>query len=131
MTEFKLDTTGQVALHIQTAPRIHEYARWDDLSPFMRGYIEAIFNDSKGLYWAGTKLGVPMVRGFRHLSPACLLQISGDCERFLTGDKGRVRNDRASGASFWRARQIGALATFYGFGPLTVYLDDDGKVRLR
>lgn len=91
---------------------------WSDLSPFTRGYIEAMFADEAEAALAS----------FSDLSPGTLARIIADC---ATADHLRpgVSNDgdQRAGRGFWELRQSGALAK--RFPPLTVQLSDGGKVR--
>ncbi len=117
METFTLDTSGFVP---------HSY-QWSDLSPFEQGYVEAMFASE----YRGARLGD--AKGFSDLAPETLAAILRDCEIFRSGyglPESYMANQKASkrGGEMWHSRQTGG---FDILPPLTPYLDDTGKVRLR
>ncbi len=71
---------------------------------------------------AGHYKATPRVFGFRHLAPATLSRIIGDCE----GHGGSTAED---GRRFYALRQMGDWGE--AFPPLTVTLGEDGLIYLR
>lgn len=107
---------------------------WSDLSPFVQGYVEALFASEADALDAmepdaglGRREGLWL--GFSDLAPETLARIIADCEA-ITQD-GREFSAACSlsyeGATFWANRAAGEYADLR---PLTVQLGDDGKVRL-
>lgn len=155
MADFTLDTSGAVGPMLTIIPwtRNYEahvgntqYVTWSDLSHFEQGYVEALFGDGPtGSCWRTELSRVAMARirsstprdriiAFSDLHPETLAAIRKDCAAF--GARYKRSDTKARGAEFWRHRQRG----FYGvagnrgrpvFPPLTPFLDDEGRVRLR
>jgi hypothetical protein len=122
---FQLDTSGFVPPSMSANPPLLQDMRWDDLTPFTQGYVEAFLAD-----FAATPLGREMANGgwfvsFGDLAPEALAQIIKDCAS-RENDFGFGMDSPKAGAGFWASRQCGASQTF---PPLTVQLGDDGKVR--
>lgn len=121
---FQLDTSGAVA-----ATEAHDPAglsliwHWDDLSPFVQGYVGAV------LRAADVTPGVPHDRyvAFSDLAPETLARIIADCEG-LQSRLPRWTERGDAGSVFWSERQDGQWIG-YGFPPLTIQLGDDGKVK--
>jgi len=139
-SEFKLDTSGEVRL--QNGVSIHgPPLKWSDLDPFQQGYTEALFADAAhDLAAEGDAKGLPYRdhgASFSDLASETLQTIIKDCvgisrQFFHPGgntipatSKGAVDED---GHWIWRDRQAGKLP---GFPPVTVYVDDEGKVRFQ
>ncbi len=121
MDTFTLDTSGAVAA---TDGGVYYFA---ELSPFAQGYVEAMFEALRDKHSFRTQ---PLVReaiakyGFSDLAPETLAAILRDCEAIQAD----MDQDREQGFHAWRVRQAGRWPDF---PPLTPYLSDDGKVRLR
>ncbi len=127
METFTLDTSGAVLS--PPGPTWPMRIIWSDLSPFAQGYVEAMLRgpiDLRGsVYESGGGTQDTLRLGFSDLAPETLATILGDCEAFE-----RVGAGRLPGGLLWKTRQTeGAIAQ--GMPPLTLYLDDTGKVRLR
>lgn len=143
MSTFTLDTSGRVNI---TSDPAKGFIRWDDLSPFAQGYVEALFASLRR--WNGRPvLPVPGPEGsssslievaFCDLHPEALAMILRDCEA-LTQEFPTMALTHNDGFVFWHSRQSGfrpGADAFHGaslkvaFPPLRVSLDDAGKVRL-
>lgn len=134
MGEFLLDTSGSVG-PISGDRWTPSFLHWTDLSPRAQGYVEAMFAsligpDGKALMPRDASrrglLREARTVGFSDLAPEALALIRKDCE--ASRDWYEPHGDeRARGALFWHDRQNGHP----GFPPLTVYLNDQGKVAIR
>lgn len=120
MPEFVLDTEGYVERH--DGARLHWH---DDLTPFVQGYISAMFADLEAAAcfpvfddgWRRAR--------FADLSPETLLRIVEDCER----------NPNSQPHKEWmgdpeRAARHGRYAWEDRPASVKPYLGDDGKVYL-
>jgi hypothetical protein len=137
MTEFKLDTSGEVRGGFLGLTAIS----WSDLDAFTQGYVEAMLDGiryertsagvNKGDHYRKWDERVNCVRSrllaFRDLAPETLARIMKECASYRASRLGRAMNTEA-GAKFWAQRQAGGLDRYV---PLTPYLGDDGKVYLR
>lgn len=134
MPEFILDTSGAVE---GFAPAFEDIAAgrgesvaWHDLSPFVQGYIEALFftNEGDGTPGEGDEFGLwrevepglwSADFGFSDLAPEALAAILADCQAFTESEAFRAfeawRDDDASeettpaddaqaGRDFWFTR---------------------------
>jgi hypothetical protein len=121
---FTFDTSGAVARPLTEDGHADGWLYWSDLSPFEQGYVGAIFADFSEAFQREYGNSTLQLR-FSDLAPETLDLIRRDCAAF-----GFEQPRRASehGGMFWEARNNGS---YHGFPPLTPYLDDDGKVRLR
>lgn len=143
MGAFTLDTSG--AVQFVTLPNGSQAlaVTWGHLDPFTQGYVEALF-----AWWSAELLAEqtkvvglvedefrPRIRlhslGFRHLSPSALERIVRDCGEHRKIYRAAYNDSRnpKRGGWFWKNRQAG-MWTREGFPPLTVSLDDAGKVTL-
>lgn len=137
MGEFKLDTSGAVFIPDPRFPAGATRIRWEDLSPFAQGYVEASWREWGHLHPGKVWGSLVKPFGFSDLSPEALSMILGDCEAHQKTyglPAGDPRNT-ARGRNFWVNRQTGMWAKtgaglVGGFPPLRVWLDDDGKVEL-
>jgi hypothetical protein len=115
-----LDTSGWVPLG---RDKIH----FDDLPDFEQGYTAAALS-ACGLKtpWGA---GYDVVRkvGFYDLAEEAIALILKDCEA-IRNRSGDGYCARIHGAEAWCVRQLGGMADF---PPLSVTLDDEGKVQLR
>jgi hypothetical protein len=134
MSTFTLDTSGAVVTaHGGDVGSLAVWYEFDDLSPFVQGYTEAMFASAVGTpeFWANDRnAGYPDGVGFSDLAPETLAAILKDCEAFtneVDGLPARLQTADA-GRTFWMRRQDGARP---GFPPLTPYLGEDGLVYLR
>lgn len=144
MSSFTLDTTGTVSAHALGYAGVWS---WSDLSPFVQGYVGAMF---AGAYqtldtsyaldqWdAGASDALAPYRPrFSDLDPSALALILRDCEAASGIYFSAPRNIEAQhnfGALFWRDRQARSFrtsATRERFPPLHPYLSDEGRVCLR
>lgn len=145
MEAFTLDTSGSV--HFPTLDVTgRAFAMWSDLSPFVQGYVEALFASLiadlearrdylPNLNGIGASFGI----AFSDLSPEVLALILRDCE--AVRNEAILPDTADAGRRFWDGRQSHkAVVVHTGFGkglatkywpPLTPYLSDDGNVRLR
>lgn len=143
---FQLDTSGAVhfAARYAKAHGLLTFYRWEDLSPFAQGYIEALFASSydvlPGFMATVDQPEANSLRtrpvGFSDLAPETLARIIADCEAMV--EAGGLPYHFA-GTGFWSGRQAGNwtkaqpaekyLKAVPAFPPLTVQLGDDGKVR--
>lgn len=143
MSNFKLDKSGSVrgrndgSLMRAAGKRFEDsQVRWDDLSPFVQGYVEALFahcydrqSAQRGGYncvadEADYGPGAPL--GFADLAPETLARIIEDCR--IASELPCYRQTPSqtyAGRVFWLERQSGFPPNF---PPITVYLGDDGKV---
>lgn len=135
MTETTLDTSGAVDMegHRRYGDRLlARQIRWSDLSPFVQGYVEALwlsaYHDGQFATAMKARRRDMKLPGFSDLSPEALALILRDCEA-LTEDFPGVAAVRAAGSDFWMARNH--PEGLPRFPPLTPYLSDDGKVCLR
>lgn len=127
-----LDTSGFVKNPRKSSP--HSY-QWSDLSPFVQGYVEALFAEARPGY-DDAGLGGHYVCGFSDLAPEALAMILRDCgERYAAFSWQRPSADaseRKAGAMFWEQRQraewIDRLV--HPLPPLRIYLNNAGKVML-
>lgn len=127
---FTLDTTTPVAERTPDGDLIG-YHHWSDLSPFAQGYVEALFaggviglSERTPLLSAPAYLSGPRPFAFSDLAPEALALILKDCE----DARRKLNANEVDGPWFWAWRQRNQSPVF---PPLTVYLGDDGKVRLR
>ncbi len=122
LTGFQLETSGAV----QMPEPFEKYGRgfwdWSDLSPFVQGYVEALLRHlNRDLLVDGE---VP----FGRIAPETLARIMEDCETIQ-----RMFSNFSEvfpinpGREFYIRRQRGNYRS-HGFPPLTVSLNDDGKV---
>lgn len=127
--EITFDTSGEVTLRV-VGPLGHEvpkYMSWQDLSPFVQGYIQAMFKS--GVVISGKIITLHEL-GFSDLAPETLDRILKDCEAVQALWSPRAfPNTHAGGAAFWRDRQSGSFPKL--FPPLLVSLGDDGLVYLK
>lgn len=114
---FQLDTTGTV-----------DGKSWSDLSPFTQGYIEAAIDGVQVDLQTDQKGHTICQRfaAFSDLAPETLARIIADCMT-LALLKPPERNTFEVGRLVWINRQKGYLEECR-FLPLTVYLDEGGKV---
>lgn len=145
MTDFKEQMIRNIERGFTTEARAYEFTRdqmidaadfardqardrlgnsGSDLSPFAQGYVGEMF--------AGVRFDPPSgLLGFYDLSPEALALILRDCEAFEQCEMAELRN-AAEGGWFWRTRQSGLSEELRdAFPPLTVFLNDDGKVCLK
>lgn len=144
--QFTLETSGRVAGDYAGLTVWYEFG---DLSPFAQGYVEALLRDY-GHVCEGRPRGSgehPMLRSmimahrqaaFSDLHPEALAMILRDCEwaeSFLSQGNMFARGlVKSEGERFWQTRKAGEWVSGrpapVTFKPLTIYLDDAGKVRL-
>jgi hypothetical protein len=126
---FTFDTSGFVAMRTHSLGIVTQSVRWTDLTPFQQGYVEALFASISELP-SGTNPPAGEWRpfAFSDLSPEALALILRDCERQATVYTDR-KPDVLDGQIFWDGRKNHVLRP-YGFPPLTVSLNDAGKVCL-
>lgn len=134
MAGFTLDTAGGVLVQLASSGGPFEL-HWSDLSPFERGYVEAMMEDANDEFVLPPFAFCPY--GFSDLAPETLAAIRKDCAALhfeitacvLGGDVARGRI-----AWEWRQRVEGdprspLRALHDRFLPLTLHLSEDGKVR--
>ncbi|WP_332691688.1 hypothetical protein [Devosia sp.] len=127
---FTLDTSGAVEIP-GSGGQVRRGWLWSDLSPFAQGYVEALLRDAPAV-GPQSDLRFP---GFSDLSPEAVAMILADCahdekvgrQLNLAGNP-EDRTSRKAGRGFWRERQTGNL---FDAPPQTVFLTDDGKVKLK
>ncbi len=133
------DTSGVVDCPVG---KLISFRPWSDLSPFAQGYVEALFKsfhaeveNIRSVLSRANVIGTNehLVRlqawgalGFSDLSPEALGMILADCEA-LQRNAWPKADLRRLGQDCWRSRQEGRSADF---PPLTVSLNDDGKIVL-
>lgn len=131
---FTLDTSGDVKMPAEPfgdGYTLAVFKRWDDLSPFTQGYIEALFADNADSFWEESQFhaapGEERDRTFSDLAPETLARIIADCRRYARGFDLRKTDEgqREQGRQLWTWQQAGNLP---GFPPLTVQLGDADKV---
>lgn len=134
---FQLDTTGAIYDNRHGSVAGRAVTKWEDLSPFTQGYIEALFSDDATQDALMDEHG-RVRHGFSDLAPETLARIITDCEAYLATHEHRKRcvDSETQGGSFWRIRQAAGYARDSRccdgrFEPLTVQLGDDGKVRFQ
>lgn len=132
MTGFTLDTSGSIEVGLSYEPG-YRFFEWPDLSPFAQGYVKALFAEQAARADEEAQhLGQARLFGLSDLAPETLAAILKDCERarglIKRNGNSRYANDKAGGAAFHTDRQAGVIVQF---PPLTPYLDNDGKVRLK
>lgn len=119
MTTLELDTSGRVAGHHAGLSVWYEF---DDLSPFMQGYVEALFAELQRLLDA-QRYGIWARAAYHMLAPETLKRImkiiAAHDARYPVAIRGSITAQRLAGQGLWRGT------------PLTPYLGDDGKVYLR
>lgn len=140
MAEFQFDASGVVTIMSRPRPTLPGSGpspvaapigyTWAHLSPFAQGYVEALFADFAREGWAALQVAIGRPFGFSDLSPEAFAMILGDCERHLDNNPTRrLYATDLQGAYFWENRQAGLEHP--DFPPLTVSLNDEGKVCLR
>ncbi len=136
MPEFVLDTSGTVFMPLNYPHDPYEGVAWDDLTPFARGHIEAMFADlDKATCFPGFDDGWRRAR-FADLAPETLARIIDDCRWHPNAQPHKHPGDPQmqwrSGRNAWEDRN--PKGADYGrglsFPPLAPYLGDDGKVYL-
>jgi hypothetical protein len=134
---FKVDTSGRIACTDPSKPCICHAATWDQLSPFVQGYVEAMFStrfdglDGTARYEAET---YGKSWRFSDVAPETLARIMEDCERFLAlFGLCDVATSQKCGRIFWEQRSdpVWCSSLVERFPPLTPYLGGDGKIYLR
>jgi len=120
---FKLDTSGSIhfATPYAKSHGLKTFYRWEDLTPFVQGYIEEVLEHADQYEVSG--LQVRHV-GFSDLANTTLARIIEDCAEFT-----RLYGEwplPGHGRGFWIGRQRGSHSM--EFMPLTVALNDAGKV---
>lgn len=144
---FTLDTSG--AIYLRPEDNDDVPVIWNDLTPFAQGYAEAMISavprpakvvraQAGNRKFATVARVKPLALGFRHLAPATLSRIKGDCEAVEDRADKRLA-PRMDGATFWSQRQAGFARVgaedrgwFVAFFPvLTPYLGEDGLIYLR
>lgn len=135
---FTLDTTGEVrGVSSPGVDAMYGGWTWKHLSPFAQGYVGAMLrSDWEGAGHLGTDPDTTHAT-FSDLAPETLAAILKDCAMMearkpYSGDAGELDwsyGDAAAGAQLWEDRQAERWPE--SFPPLTLYLDDTGKVRLR
>lgn len=124
MATFKLDTSGHIDIWDDAKEKNKPWF-WDDLSPFVQGYVEAMFADIQGDAWSLADVGItphgtPQAQldkaalrrcAFSDLAPETLARIMEDCERFCASKaalewvpQGDPRHHECGGRAFWNAR---------------------------
>lgn len=125
LTNFKLDTSGVVCIRSGDTDRAGEYV-WSDPSPFMQGYVEAMFAGPATWTEGRCLTRLSDWAHFSSLAPETLVRIMEDCEdactRYLF-----ARSSGAEGADYWNERQDGGFVPA-NHQPQTAVLNDDGKV---
>lgn len=123
MEAISFDTSGVVCIPARDFEGpVDRVLSWDKLSPFVQGYVEALFESlveqTHTTGWA-----------FRYLDPSALALILRDCEAWRCLYP-RGRDDKQGGANMWllRAEQ---MVERKDFPPLQPYLSDEGRVCLR
>ena len=122
-----LDTTGFVWGWVAAHGKRKGYAGpnrigWSDLSPFQKGYIEAMFSSAVApqTMWPCR---------FQDLAPETLVRILSECKE-RSESLGSPFKTEWLGQNFWECRQRNEFeGGSYDFPPLTVTLGDDGKIR--
>jgi len=123
---FQLDTSGAVCTHSPLDGYV-----WPDLTPFTRGYIEALLREFNrtlgGVVREAFKISQPMP--WTILAPEALATIIRDCANAVSAFGRIAPFATEDGRLFWLDRQSGSL-TKDNFPPLTPTLGDDGLVYL-
>lgn len=138
MADFILDTSGAVC-DMHPLGFLADKWTWPDLSLFQQGYVEAAFasacdpvavlvaEDDFSRSWdPAIDASLPRDVGFSDLHPETLAAMMKDCKlsQAMAGGPG----NHEAGEYFWHERQQGLELRF---PPLTLYPDDEGKVRQR
>lgn len=142
MADFQLDTSGEVGPISGarygspgcTIDAARSFYRWPDLTPFVQGYVRAqaaevaaLLAEAFGSDWNG-------LVSFDMWAPETLARIIEDCaavQEIIDSYPGRPDLQQAQGRDFYAARQNGkwsVLNQIVRFPPLTLSLNDDGKV---
>lgn len=132
VTVFTLDTSGYVYVYPPRSPRtgnvlVQVRLEWWNLDAFTQGAFTEAARQA-------VAAGIAEAGAFRNWSPEALAMILADCAADqkvghalnLAGNT-EDRTSREAGRKFWIERQTGNL---FDCPPLTVSLDDDGKVKL-
>jgi hypothetical protein len=126
LTGFQLDTSGEVVGLSADGLRIAK--RWSDLSPFVQGYVDALleacWRREYGVAAANDRC-FGWKAAFSDLAPETLARIIEDCDAYPLLFPSQGPATAYLGACFWADRQAGRCPNF---PPLTVSLNDDGKV---
>lgn len=126
----KFDTSGAVYLPKDIDGRVwYDQKMWSDLSPFVQGYVEAMLQEFNRKCFGD----FPITRKshlvvFSDLAPETLVRIIEDCATLARRAGYLVAPDAEQGAITWRQRQGGEISEF---PPITLYLNDAGKVVIR
>lgn len=128
----QLDTSGAVQATDAVMVALRRKAvRWQDLSPFAQGYVEALFASLNvgGSYigYLQTSYGELHRCTFRDLAPEALDMILRDCEVLARRVGYMTAADADMGALVWAQRQRGEISDF---PPLRISLTEAGKVAL-
>lgn len=136
-TPSMFDTSGH--FHVMPGHPLHRFMavnriEWSDLSPFVQGYVEALFADlDRWIERYGDPAHGPDQNPprFSDLAPETLARIMEDCERYDSESAIPLRDSPDAGRELWEQLQRGGIAQEpTPFPPLTPYVRD-GKVYLR
>lgn len=129
-----LDTAGAVECSDPAKPCICHARTWEQLSPFVQGYVRALYETANLRLAFRTSYGEHhRPAQFSDLAPEALALILEDCANFENFTSGLgFKTGEVEGRRFWNGRAKGQLTGAWGaaFPPLRVYLDDAGKVQI-
>lgn len=131
------DTSGEVFDVNPLADGSHAFWTWEHLTPFQRGYVEALLHHAHD--YLGLRAGRYAPLGFSDLSPEALAMILADCEAFSRAIGKDPSHNAGLGRRFYENRQsrFSSLWSLHqaefnaAFPPLRVFLSDDGKIHLQ
>lgn len=128
MSDFKLNTSGDVI--VPSSHYVDEYmvVRFSDLSPFVQGYVEWVL---RALHNAADYDPDNELSRYDRLAPETLARIIEDCAYILSASlyfSSDLDEPQSMGRKFWVHRQHDKIGTL---PPLTVYLGDEGLVRFQ
>jgi len=125
-TQFQFDTSGMVLQPSEHYVDESRAVRWPDLSPFVQGYVEAMFAEFRNKGYEPTQPRFSYQYAFSDLASETLARIMEWTDAFQS-----EHADTLPRVDDGERRRLGEKVWNLGKHGFTPYLGDDGKVYLR